>query len=64
MCSSSENNFPIGIRIPDSRRVALERAAAMRGESVAVYIEGLIAEAGLIEQPKPVTGRRTRSGAR
>jgi hypothetical protein len=54
MCSSSQNNYPIGIRIPDSRRAALERAAAMRGESIAGYIEGLIdalAEAGLTAEP-------------
>ncbi|SCB56014.1 hypothetical protein GA0061098_10667 [Bradyrhizobium shewense] len=56
MCSS-QNNFPIGIRIPNSRRAALERAAAMRGLSVASFIEWLIGralgDAGLIEQPNP-----------
>ena len=53
MCS--QNNFPIGIRIPVSRRAALERAAAMRGQSVAGFVEWVVsralADAGLIEQP-------------
>lgn len=56
MCSS-QNNFPIGIRIPNSRRAALECAAAMRGLSVAGFVEWLVgralADAGLIEQPNP-----------
>jgi uncharacterized protein (DUF1778 family) len=56
MCSS-QNNFPIGIRVADSRRAALERAAALRGLSVAGFVEWLIgralADAGLIEQPNP-----------
>jgi len=56
MCGS-QNNFPIGIRIPNSRRAALERAAAMRGLSVAGFVEWLVgralADAGLIEQPNP-----------
>jgi uncharacterized protein (DUF1778 family) len=51
---SSQNNFPIGIRIPDSRRAALERAAALRGLSVASFVEWLVgralADAGRIEQ--------------
>ncbi|MDF0517737.1 hypothetical protein P0R31_10885 [Bradyrhizobium yuanmingense] len=42
MSGNSENNFPIGIRIPDSRRAALERAAAMRGLSVASFVELLV----------------------
>jgi len=54
MCSS-QNNFPIGIRIPHSRRAAPERAAAMHGLSVAGFVEWLVdralADAGLIEQP-------------
>jgi uncharacterized protein (DUF1778 family) len=41
MCSS-RNNFPIGIRIPNSRKAALERAAAMRGLSVASFVESLV----------------------
>ena len=57
MCSSSRDNFPIGIRIPDSHRTALERAAAMRGQSVAGFVELLVsralADAGLIEPPNP-----------
>ena len=38
-------------------RAALERAAAMRGQSVAGFVELLVsralADAGLIEQPNP-----------
>ena len=41
MCSS-QNNFPIGIRIPVSRRAALERAAGLRGMSVAGFVEWLV----------------------
>lgn len=45
------------IWIPNSRRAALECAAAMRGLSVASFIEWLIgralADADLIEQPNP-----------
>jgi hypothetical protein len=41
----------------DSRRAALEIAAAMRGLSVAGFVEVLVdralADAGLIEQPNP-----------
>ena len=54
---SSGNNFAVGIRVPHSRRAALERAVAMRGLSVASFIEWLIgralADAGLIDQPNP-----------
>jgi hypothetical protein len=54
MCNS-QSNFAVGIRIPDSRRAALEHAAGLLGLSVASYVELLIdralAEAGLIEQP-------------
>ena len=56
MCSS-QTNFPIAIRIPASRRTALERAAALRGHSVAGFVEWLVgralADAGLIEHPNP-----------
>jgi hypothetical protein len=52
MCSS-QNNFPIGIRIPDSRRAALERAAAMRVVSVAGFVEWLVGRALVDEQPNP-----------
>jgi hypothetical protein len=41
----------------NSRRAALERAAAMRGQSVAGFVERLVgcalADVGLIEQPNP-----------
>jgi hypothetical protein len=49
MCGS-ENNFAVGIRVPDSHRAALERAAGLRGLSVAGFVEWLVdralAEAG------------------
>lgn len=54
---SSENNFAVGIRVPHSRRAALERAAAMRGLSVAGFVECVVGralgDAGLIEQSGP-----------
>jgi uncharacterized protein (DUF1778 family) len=53
--SDTLNNFPVGIRIPDSRRAALERAAAMHGQSVAGFVEWLVgralADAGLPTVP-------------
>lgn len=36
------SHFPIGIRVPDSHRAALEHAAAMRGQSVAGFVEWLV----------------------
>jgi uncharacterized protein (DUF1778 family) len=44
MCSS-RNNFPIGIRIQEAHRAALERAAALRGQSVAGFVEWLVGRA-------------------
>jgi hypothetical protein len=48
----SKNNFPIEIRIPDSRRMDLERAAPMHGQSVLSFVEPLVgrvlADAGLL----------------
>ena len=47
----------VGIRILESRRAALERAAAMHGQSIAGFVEWLVgralADAGLIERPNP-----------
>ena len=55
--SASRDCFPIGIRVPDAHRAALERAAAMRGQSVAGFVGWSVvprlADAGLIEQPNP-----------
>jgi uncharacterized protein (DUF1778 family) len=49
--------FPIGIRVPDAHRAALEHAAAARGLSTAGFVEWCVsralADAGLIEQPNP-----------
>jgi hypothetical protein len=57
MCSSAKNNFPIGIRIPDSRRAALERAAAMRGLSVANPEQTLGGEAEHLGTSQAVNNR-------
>jgi uncharacterized protein (DUF1778 family) len=51
MCSS-QNNYPIGLRIPDSHRAALERAAGLRGLSVAGFVEWLVDRA-LAEAVQP-----------
>ena len=55
--SASRDCFPIGIRVPDAHRAALERAAAARGLFVAGFVEWLVgralADAGLIEQHNP-----------
>jgi hypothetical protein len=52
MCGRG-NNFAVGIRISDSRRAALERAAALYGLSVAAYVEFLVDRALEAEQPNP-----------
>ena len=53
--SDCRDVFPVGIRIPDTHRAALERAAAARGLSIAAFVEwcvaAVLAEAGLIERP-------------
>ena len=45
LTSSCRDVFPVGIRIPDAHRAALERAAAMRGQSVAGFVELLVSRA-------------------
>ena len=45
MCGDPQNNFAVGIRVPDSRRAALERAAAMHGLSIAGFVEWLVGRA-------------------